>query len=328
MIRTYGTILTEQRANQPSEVNNNIKTYTIDPAIYKKTGKLVKVGGEEIVPTIDQLTAGKRLKEEITTIEQLEAIGNISTVAKRYGVSTGTAHGLKMHLVAKRDGIKREQSSRSKAQIMRDELSTLEKFESAGSYREIATKYSIGKTAANDWHRKLREEVRKMEQPTAYEIEKLHTDVERVELPKVELDKSIKISFQSVQCDREDVRNESEGDCPKEDKRGSESAMSETEEKPICIGAHLENGVLIKDDLQGLVEPESPWTMPSYEEIKNDEKFNKFFDNIIEEIKKPVTDEQIWGGIEDDLKELRERAHKKADGEIRDKFLGLMGCNE
>jgi len=45
--RTYGTILIEQLANQPSEINNDIESYRIDPDIYRETGELVKLGREQ-----------------------------------------------------------------------------------------------------------------------------------------------------------------------------------------------------------------------------------------------------------------------------------------
>jgi len=65
-----------------------------------------------------------------------------------------------------------------------------------------------------------------------------------------------------------------------------------------------------KDDLQGLVEPEPTWN----------------YDLIADEIQKPVTDEEILQGIKQDIQELRERAHKRADKDIVKKVLQLMGC--
>ena len=54
------------------------------------------------MPNIDQISNGKRMREEVTTIEQFEAIGSYSDVAKQYMVSSRTGHALKMSLRAKK----------------------------------------------------------------------------------------------------------------------------------------------------------------------------------------------------------------------------------
>jgi len=198
MARTFGTILIEQLANQPSEVNNDIESYRIDPDIYKTTGELVKIGEGTIVPTIDQLTAGKVMREEITTYSEYLSCGTYSEVAKKYKVSPATAHGWMMSLKAKHMGIEPEQKPKSKAQIMREELTTLEQFEAIGNYRKVAAKYGVGKTAANDLHVKLRREKEKME-------------TQSVKAIKTEEDKPIEIPCQSVEDGVESVQNESEG---------------------------------------------------------------------------------------------------------------------
>ena len=55
-----------------------------------------------MMPNIDQLANGKQLREEVTNLDQFNAIGNTKDVAKKYGVSVGTAHGLKISLKAKK----------------------------------------------------------------------------------------------------------------------------------------------------------------------------------------------------------------------------------
>ena len=327
MVRSYGTILIEQLANQPSEVNNDIESYRIDPTIYKETGELVKIGEGTIVPTIDQLTAGKIMREELTSYEDFLSCGTYSEVAKRYKVSPATAHGWMMSLKAKHMGIEPEQKPKSNAQIMREEITTLEQFEAIGGYRKVAEKYGVGKTAANDLHVRLRREKEKMETQSVKAI----TSGE---------DKPIEIPCQSVEDGVESVENESEGDCSKD---GIEEAVmaieemcsSETEKLNVtacCFGNFnvmdercrfnhcnskeackvVTNNPVeeTKDDLQGLVEPEPTWN----------------YDLIAEEIKKPVTDDEIWLCLIGDLNELRERAHKRVDDEITNKFLRLMGC--
>jgi len=350
MARSFGTILLESQINQPSEINNDINSYRIDPAIYKETGELVKIGEGTVMPTVDQLTAGKIMREEITTYAEFIACGTYSEVAKKYKVSPATAHGWMMSLKAKHMGIEPERKQKSNAQIMREEITTLEQFEAIGNYREVAAKYGVGKTAANDLHVKLRKEKEKVETQSEY----------RVETIKTEEDKPIEIPCQSVQNVAESVGINVEGDCAKE---GIEEAVKAIEEmcssetvgdltkeeecqhgKPCAKCAEILNDVFCadcgklimtgnytglcdacndelvnqsmggieetKDDLQGLVEPEPTWD----------------YDLIAEELEKPVSDADIWDGIEEDLKLLRERAHKRVDHEITNKFLRLMGC--
>ena len=314
MARSFGTILLESQINQPSEINNDIQSYRIDPDIYKTTGELVKIGEGTIVPTIDQLTAGKIMREEITTYEDFVACGTYSEVAKKYKVSPATAHGWMMSLKAKHMGIEPEQKPKSNAQIMREEITTLEQFEAIGGYREVAAKYGVGKTAANDLQVKLRREKEKME----------HQSVKAI---KTEEDKPIEIPCQSVEDGVESVQNESEGDCSKDQ---TEHVREEDKliPEPSCYGLHVPSfegcytnccGVShacrisseeTKDDLQGLVEPEPTWN----------------YDLIAEELEKPVSDEEILQGIKQDIQELRERAHKRADNDIVKKVLELMGC--
>ena len=298
MARTFGTILIEQLANQPSEVNNDIESYRIDPDIYKTTGELVKIGEGTIVPTIDQLSAGKIMREELTTYSEYLACGNYSEVAKKYKVSPATAHGWMMSLKAKHMGIEPEQKPKSNAQIMREEITTLEQFEAIGNYRKVAAKYGVGKTVANDLQVRLRREKEKMETQSVKAI----TSGE---------DKPIEIPCQSVQNVAESVQNESEGDCAKE---GIEGAVKAIEE--MCSSETV-------DDLRGLVEPEPTW---NYVPGAGFNLSDKALDRIAEEIKKPVTDDEIWLCLIGDLNELRERAHKRVDHEITNKFLRLMGC--
>ena len=325
MVRSYGTILIEQLANQPSEVNNDIESYRIDPDIYKTTGELVKIGEGTIVPTIDQLSAGKIMRDEITTYAEFLACGTYSEVAKKYKVSPATAHGWMMSLKAKHMGIESEQKPKSKAQIMREEITTLEQFESIGSYREVAAKYGVGKTAANDLQVKLRREKEKMETQSVKAIE-------------TEEEKPIEIPCQSVQNVTKSVENESEGDCSKE---GIEEAQTKPKGTPSgypCFGTYedIEGtdcglchvGLLCKfetdgtheetkDDLQGLVEPEPTW---NYVPGAGFKLSDKALERIAEELKNPITDEEIWEGIKGDIDELKERANNR----IKERLMSMF----
>ena len=357
MARTFGTILIEQLANQPSEVNNDIESYRIDPDIYKTTGELVKIGEGTIVPTVDQLTAGKIMRDELTTYSEYLACGTYSEVAKKYKVSPATAHGWMMSLKAKHMGIEPEQKPKSNAQIMREEITTLEQFEAIGGYREVAAKYGVGKTAANDLQVKLRREKEKMETQSEYKVKAIET----------EEDKPIEIPCQSVEDGVESVQNESEGDCSKE---GIEEAVMAIEEmcssetvgdltkeeecqhgKPCAKCAEILNDVFCadcgklimtgnytglcdacndelvnqsmggieetKDDLQGLVEPEPTW---NYVPGVGFNLSDKALERIAEELKNPITDEEIWEGIKGDIDELKERANNR----IKERLMSMF----
>ena len=51
---------------------------------------------------IDQRANGKKLRTEVTSIEQFNAIGTYGEIAKKYKVSTAMSHALKMSLQAKK----------------------------------------------------------------------------------------------------------------------------------------------------------------------------------------------------------------------------------
>ena len=373
MARSFGTILLESQINQPSEINNDIQSYRIDPDIYKTTGELVKIGEGTIVPTIDQLTAGKIMREEITTYEDFVACGTYSEVAKKYKVSPATAHGWMMSLKAKHMGIEPEQKPKSNAQIMREEITTLEQFEAIGNYREVAAKYGVGKTAANDLRVKLRREKEKMEHQS---VKAIKTEEDKPEIPR-----------QSVEDGVESVQNESEGDCSKEGEQRLESAMPETQnvtdsefpcfgtyedktytgcgkcrdkevckvvtnnpmeetkddlqglvESPkiefACFGSYgpsyhgcqtdvckmsndCKRDTEIKDNLQGLVEPDPTW---NYVPGAGFNLSDKALERIAEELKNPITDEEIWEGIKGDINELKERANKR----IKERLMSMF----
>jgi len=57
---------------------------------------------EEIMSSIEQRENSKKLRGEITTIEQFESIGSYAEVAKKYLVSVATSHALKMSLKDKK----------------------------------------------------------------------------------------------------------------------------------------------------------------------------------------------------------------------------------
>ena len=164
-------------------------------------------------------------------------------------------------------------------------------------------------------------------------------------------DKPIEIPCQSVEDGVESVQNESEGDCSKDQ---TEHVREEDKliPEPSCYGLHVPSfegcytnccGVShacristeeAKDDLQGLVEPEPTWNQENFNESPSVKRFindDKGLEKLLKAVKNPIydqeySDDEIWGYIAQDVQELRERAHKRVDDEITNKFLQLMGC--
>jgi len=97
--RTFGTKLLTPKVDA---VNNTITTRKFDIEHYKQTKELKYLDeGEVTIPTNDEVENVKRMREEVDTLEKFNAIGNTVVVAKKYGVSTSTSHGLKLSLKAK-----------------------------------------------------------------------------------------------------------------------------------------------------------------------------------------------------------------------------------
>jgi|GEM_PF-5637838 hypothetical protein len=329
--RTYGTVLLEKLVNQPSQVDSDLAEYKIDIDYYNKTGEIRKLGNAKTTPIIDSLAAEKKLRKEITTLEQFEKIGDYKTVAKVYSVSSDVANGLRLSLIPSQKKVK----DKTKAQIMREELTTLAKFESVGSDGDVAKKYNIGKTSANMWHAKLRKEEgeKKMETmseqrtSTQSEVENFFMDAKPNVLPKVELDEEAKSSSRSNEDCSGEVRNEYVGDCAKVNLEGVETADSFM--RIFGFSRVADANPETVDDLQGLVEPEPTWN-PALEETKTILKgYDKYLDRLLKEVKKPIDDEklqdeEIWSFIFEGIQELRDRTIKRAirdfENNVRDKF--------
>lgn len=100
--RSYGTKLMEPKNNQ-AKVESQITTRKFNVELYDRTGELEYLDEEEkTVSKIDQNANAKHMREEVTTLDQFKSIGNTKDVAKKYGVSMQTVHGLKLSLQAKK----------------------------------------------------------------------------------------------------------------------------------------------------------------------------------------------------------------------------------
>lgn len=92
--RTYGSKLLGPKSEAETVCPCASKKF--DVVYYELTGKVrcIGEGGEEMMPTVDQKANAKKMREEITTLEQFEQIGSYTDVAKKYHVGVSSAHGL------------------------------------------------------------------------------------------------------------------------------------------------------------------------------------------------------------------------------------------
>lgn len=127
--RTRGIKLLEPKENRP-KVESIITTRKFDVSHYERTGELRYSGEEEIMPIITVAEKEKRLRTEITTIDQFKAIGNTSNVSKKYDVSKIIVQGLKISLLAKAE---RE----AKGIIQVPSAEEVERFHTDGEHQEL-----------------------------------------------------------------------------------------------------------------------------------------------------------------------------------------------
>lgn len=100
--RSYRTKLLETKSTQ-AKVESPITTRKFDVEHFERTGELKYLDEEgETITKVDQNANAKRMREEVTTLDQYNSIGNTKDVAKKYDVGVGTAHGLKLSLKAKK----------------------------------------------------------------------------------------------------------------------------------------------------------------------------------------------------------------------------------
>lgn len=100
--RSYGVKLLEPKSNLP-KVESPITTRMFDVEYFELTGELKYLDEEgETMTKLDQNANAKLIREELTSLDQFNSIGNTKVVANKYGVSTSTAHGLKLSLKAKK----------------------------------------------------------------------------------------------------------------------------------------------------------------------------------------------------------------------------------
>lgn len=100
--RTYGSKLLSPKSEEHN-AKFPVTTRMCDLDHLQRTGEVKYLDEEgENMPTIDQKLNTKKLRKEITTIEQFEAIGGYKDVAIKYQVAIMTAHGLMRSLRSKK----------------------------------------------------------------------------------------------------------------------------------------------------------------------------------------------------------------------------------
>lgn len=100
--RTYGIKLLGSKSDE-AKTEFPVTSKKFDVVYYDLTGKIRYIDEEgKTMPTVDQKANAKKLREEITTLEQFEAIGSYADVARKYHVGFSSAHGLLRSLRAKK----------------------------------------------------------------------------------------------------------------------------------------------------------------------------------------------------------------------------------
>ncbi|WP_407310568.1 hypothetical protein [Desulfosporosinus sp. SB140] len=167
--------------------------------------------------------------------------------------------------------------------------------------------------------------------PTLQEIENFHTDVPPSELPKVEFRQDFNLPSFAQKGTSEALEDKGACDCANKGKGETEKAncfgdigdfddlCPECEDRLACQDEYAYRMELNKQLLDSLAEPDPEW----HPDLSDEQ-----VERLIDEIKKPITDEEIWEGIEQDIQELRERAIRRAVTQIRAKLLLMLESEE
>ena len=98
--RTHGIVLKEKYDCELPDTDIVTRKFNVE--VYEQTGRLEYLEEGVKMGNIDQRANGKKLRTEVTTIEQFNAIGTYGEIAKKYKVSVAMSHALKMSLQAKK----------------------------------------------------------------------------------------------------------------------------------------------------------------------------------------------------------------------------------
>ena len=98
--RTHGIVLKEKYDCELPDTDIVTRKFNVE--VYEQTGRLEYLEEGIKMGNIDQRANGKKLRTEVTSIEQFNAIGTYGEIAKKYKVSVAMSHALKMSLRAKK----------------------------------------------------------------------------------------------------------------------------------------------------------------------------------------------------------------------------------
>lgn len=120
-----GPSLLDKQSNHGKAVSK-ITTRKFDTAHYELTGELKYLDGGVTVATTLECENAKKMKLEIDSMEKFEAIGGTRAVARKWGVSKSTAHGLKTKLLAKEKNIMKSDESKATNNVTEEQEPTSE----------------------------------------------------------------------------------------------------------------------------------------------------------------------------------------------------------
>jgi len=106
--RTFLGSSLREPPSDPEVINTKTTTRKFNVEHYEKTGEIEYLGEAETTERQDAIQRAKDMRNELTTIEQFEAIGTYSEVAKKYEISKKTTHAHMMSLRYKKDREEKE----------------------------------------------------------------------------------------------------------------------------------------------------------------------------------------------------------------------------
>jgi len=106
-------------------INTKITTRKFNVEHYEKTGEIEYLGEVETTDRQDAIQRAKDMRNELTTIEQFEAIGTYSEVAKKYEISKKTTHAHMMSLRYKKDREEKEMIGPANVEVSANPIASI-----------------------------------------------------------------------------------------------------------------------------------------------------------------------------------------------------------
>ncbi len=135
--RTFGRKLLEPKGST-GKIKFPVTTRMCDLELFKRTGEIRYIDEEgTIMSRQSTIESAKKMRKELTTLAQFDAIGKYSDVAKHYGVHVSTAHAHLMHLRAEEKKAAKKVELEEKTMIQGPSQEEIEKFHTDVAVSEL-----------------------------------------------------------------------------------------------------------------------------------------------------------------------------------------------